>query len=419
MRAKLFASGLVLAGTYAVSLPAQSADPPSKGTYGTAASGVCSVHNRIAADALTTAAMELGRLRPDVDFIVSEQGVDLSDAGKARCASRGGCTKLQGLLSYQQLSDESRLSLSGELPFMTALRPHSLASVLTGVALPPPGSCASNAAPSKRIVAHELAFSKTMPAPAPASATTCEEPLVYRCFKVSGLPKNKTVQDLAASLRAAFHPHSELDQLTRALVNTDGELCIDPDGTGDDGIGYTYTPPDPPDCINASVTPMYDPSLTGACCYTSSSIRGYLVQNGVDPSYMSCRTTNFAFYRCATTDSADPAYLPNRVTDNDEDTNWKAADAGTNHYIEIDLGASVTTKGVVFKLEQAPPTGSSLAYKIETSVNHTLWATKGTASANQAWQNRGWAAGAVRWIKITVTSLPAGWTAGIGAVRVY
>ena len=418
MHTKLFAGGLLLVGTYAVSLPAQSADPPSKGTYGSAASGVCSVHNRIAADALTTAAMELGRLRPDVDFVVSDQGVDLSDAGKARCAARGGCAKLQGLLSYQQLSDESRLNLSGGLPFMTALRPHSLASVLTSVALPPPGSCASSAAPTKRIIPHELAFSKTMPAPALASAATCEEPLVYRCFKVSGLPKNKTAQDLAASLRAAFRPHSELDQLTRAVVNTDGELCIDPDGTGDDGIGYTY-PGTPPACVDASVDLFYDPSFIGGCCFTGAGIRGYLVRNSVDPSYMSCKTTNFAFYRCTTTDSADPAYLSNRVTDNDEDTNWKAADAGINHYVEIDLGSSVSIKGLAFKFDQVPSTGTSLAYKIEVSPTRSFWTTKATASANYEWQNKTWAAVSVRWVRITVTSLPAGWTASIGSVRVY
>jgi F5/8 type C domain len=368
--------------------------------------GVCATHVQIAAEIVRTAMVDLGRYRPGLDLVKGSSGyVQLTSGGLSRCAARGGCPRLKSLLSYQALNNMQVEALSAEFPFMHQLQTGGIANAIAS-------SMSDYLNPNpNQVITHDLTFAYTQAAPPMAN---CSADLKYHCFSVSGLPYGKSPQDLANNLNTLLSSNPEIHALTRIFVDSNNKLCIDPDGTGDDQTGGGSTGGST--CVDGTMAVMFDPSFVGNCCTTAAGT-GFLVQNAVDPNYMSCKMNDLAAGKVATADSSLSTNPASNVTDADLNTSWKAADLNPNHWAKIDLGSSVTMKGVVFKFEAAGAYG----YKVETSATGTLWAVKktGTSAANATSQDVGFSAVSARYVRVTLTSMPQGMSGALSSVRVY
>lgn len=367
--------------------------------------GVCATHVQIAADIARSAMVDLGRYRPGLDLVKKDGRAVLTAGGEARCVARGGCPRLKSLLSYQYLTNIQTEALSVEFPWMKDLQTSGISNAIVS-------SMSDYLNPNpNQVMSHDLTFHHTAPAP---PMSNCGADLKYHCFSVSGLPAGKTVDDLVANIKGLFAgSHSDLNALTR-IFNEGGYLCIDPDGTGDDQTGGGSTGGST--CVDGTMAMSYDPAYVGNCC-TLGAANGYLVQNSVDPNYMSCKTANAAADKPVTATSSLTSNPASYATDADLETMWKAATSNVNESVKIDLGSSVSIKGVVFKYEAAGAYG----YKVETSATGTIWALKksGTSAATATHQDANFAATSARYVRVTLTSLPAGKSAALASVRVY
>lgn len=367
--------------------------------------GVCATHVQIAAEIVRTAMVDLGRYRPGLDLVKKDGRAALTSGGEARCETRGGCPRLKSLLSYQYLTNMQTAALAPEFPWMENLQTGNIANAI--------GSSMSdyNNPNPNAVMTHDLTFHHTSPAPALGD---CGIDLKYHCFSVSGLPTGKTVDDLVTNIKSLFGgSHTDLEKMTR-LFNENGYLCIDPDGTGDDQTGGGSTGGST--CVDGTMAMSYDPAYVGNCC-TLSTGNGYLVQNSVDPTYMSCKTANLAADKTATASSALTANPASYTTDADMSSLWKAATTSANEWVKIDLGTSQSIKGVIFKYELAGAYG----YKVETSANGAIWSLKktGTSAATATHQDANFTATSARYVRVTLTSLPSGRSAALASLRVF
>jgi len=371
------------------------------------ASGVCAVHNQVAAEIMRAAMTDLGRYRPGLDFVKVNGPVELTSTGASLCAARGGCQTLKSLLAYQHMTNMDTSALAGEFPYLGVLQPAAISNAIgSGI------SDYLNPRPDQ-VMTHDLTFAYTAAAP-PNNNNGCNGDYVYQCFSVTGLPAGKTVNDLSTNLQSLFGPQNDVSKLLRIFVDSNNNLCVDPDGTGGDQPGGGSTGGST--CVDGTMAIVYDPTYVGTCCSTPSGT-GFLVQNATDPTYMSCKLADLAAAKPATADSQDVNYPAANTTDADLNTLWKAADANANHSVKVDLGASVALKGVVFKFEGQGAYG----YKVETSATGVIWATKktGTAAANALSQDAGFAATTARYVRVTLTSMPSGRSAALSSIRVY
>jgi hypothetical protein len=261
-----------------------------------------------------------------------------------------------------------------------------------------------------QVMNHDLTFAYTAPAPA---LSGCNLNLKYHCFNVSGLPVGKTASDLATQLKGLFISNQEVYSLTRVFAEGD-KLCIDPDGTGDDQTGGGSTGGST--CVDGTMAISHNPNFVNNCCAVAAG-NGFLVQNATNPNYMSCKLTNMAAGKVASATSSAAGFTADLATDADLNTMWKANDANPNHWLKVDLGVATSIKGVSFKFE-AP---GAYGYKVETSTNNVTWNLKktGTSVATASSQDANFATTSARYVRVTLTSLPAGKVAALGGVLVY
>jgi F5/8 type C domain len=375
-----------------------------------AGGGVCAVHNQVAAEIMRAAMTDLGRYRPGLDLVKQNGPFVLTQTGLARCAARGGCTTLKSLLSYQSLTNQDTDALKGEFPYMGVLQPSAISNALaSGVQ-----GDYQNPHP-EQVMTHDLTFAYSTAAP-PINANGCGGDFTYHCFGVTGLPPGKTVTDLANNLKSLYGAGNNVGQLLRIFVDGSNNLCIDPDGTGGDTTGGGSTGGNT--CVDGTMAISYDPSFVGNCCSTPSGT-GFLVQNAGSPLYMSCKLTDLAAVpgTVASADSFNPAFPASNAIDADLNTLWKANDTAPNHSVKIDLGSNVAFKGVVFKFEAAGAYG----YKVETSTTNIVWNLRrsGTSAANATSQDAGMAGTTARYVRVTLTSMPAGMSGALSSVRIY
>jgi hypothetical protein len=366
--------------------------------------GVCATHVQVAAEIARTAMVDLGRYRPGLDLVKKDGRVALTAGGATRCASRGGCPRLKSLLSYQYLTNMDTDALAGEFPWMKNLQTGGISNAI--------GSSMSdhiNPRPDA-VMAHDLTFHHISPA---TQIANCGADLKYHCFSVSGLPTGKTVNDLVTNIRSLFASNNELSQMTR-VFNENGYFCIDPDGTGDDQTGGGSTGGST--CVDGGMAMSYDPGFVGNCCALPTG-NGYLVQNVANQAYMSCKTSDVAAGKLATSSSALQDKPAANMTDASLDTMWVAGTTNANEWARVDLGAAQTIRGVVFKFPEAGAYG----YKVETSSTGVTWTLRkaSTSAANAVSQDVNFPAVSARFIRITLTSLPAGRSAALASVRVY
>jgi hypothetical protein len=368
--------------------------------------GVCATHVQIAAEIIRTAMVDLGRYRPGLDLVKGQNGaVQLTAGGLSRCSTRGGCPRLKSLLSYQTLTNIQTAALAGEFPFMHNLQTGSISNAIASSM-----SDSVNPRPDA-VMSHDFRFAYTATA---APLANCSANLKYHCFSVSGLPAGKTPTDLANQIKGLLRSNNEISAMTRIFVDGSNNFCIDPDGTGDDQTGGGSTGGST--CVDGSMVMSYDATLVDSCCTTPAG-SGFLVQNQANPAYMSCKMTNLGANKPATASSAAADGPASNATDADVNTLWKAADANANHSLTVDLGVSTALKGVTFKFEAAGQYG----FKVETSATGCIWAVKktGTSAATATSQDANFAATNARFVRVTLTSLPAGRSAALGNVRIY
>jgi F5/8 type C domain len=373
-----------------------------------AGGGVCAVHNQVAAEIMRAAMTDLGRYRPGLDFVRHNGPIELTAGGQARCAARKGCETLKSLLAYQYLTNMDTAALAPEFPFMSVLQPgaisNAIGSGIQGDYLNPNPN---------QVMAHDLTFAYTAAAP-PINANGCGSNFTYHCFSVSGLPTGKTVTDLSNNLKSLYGPANNVGELLRIFVDGSNNLCVDPDGTGGDQTGGGSTGGNT--CVDGTMAISYDPSYVGNCCSVTGAT-GFLVRNAANPAFMSCKLADLAALKVATADSADPLFPASNTTDASLTTMWKAADTAVNHSVKIDLGVSTAMKGVMFQFESAGVYG----YKVEVSATGTIWALKssGTSAATATSQDAGFPAASSRYVRVTLTSMPAGKLGALSSVRVY
>lgn len=366
--------------------------------------GVCATHVQIAAEIVRTAMVDLGRYRPGLDLVKDNGRVVLTAGGQARCTTRGGCPRLKSLLSYQYLTNMQTDALAPEFPWMQNLQTGNISNAIAATM-----SDALNPNPNA-VMTHDFTFDHVSPA---TQIANCGADLKYHCFSVSGLPAGKTVDDLVTNLRQIFSSTSDFAAVTR-VFNENGFFCIDPDGTGDDQTGGGSTGGST--CVDGTMAMSYDANYVGNCC-TLSNGTGFLVQNTIDPNYMSCKVTNLADLKPATSSTALANNPASNTTDADLNSLWIASTTAANEWVKVDLGTSQNVKGVVFKFESPGAYG----YKVETSANGSIWAVKktGTSVATAASQDANFAQVSARYVRVTLTSLPAGRSAAFSSVRVY
>lgn len=369
----------------------------------------CATPYQIGADIIRASMMELGRYRPGLDLIKSDadQTVSLTSTGLAQCAARTGCKELKSLLRTQFMTNDQFTALSSEFPYMAAM-PYKQTAVSNAI---DPGMPSVNYPNPNAIMTHNLTFAYTRPASTPSQ---CNANLTYDCFSVTGLPAGKTVTDLSNQLIQLFSGVNQIEVLLRPMVDSNNNLCIDPDGTGSGSTGTGSTGGST--CVDGTMAISYDPTYVGTCCATAAG-SGFLVTNAIDSSYMSCKLTDLAAGKVATADSQLATNPASNTTDADLNTMWKAADTAANHNVKVDLGTSQNIKGVTFKFE-AP---GAYGYKVETSATGVLWATKltGTSVATATAQDAGFPQTAARYVRVTLTSMPAGKSGALSSVRVY
>jgi hypothetical protein len=369
------------------------------------ANGVCATHMQVAAEIVRTAMVDLGRYRPGLDIVKKDGRVALTPGGEARCVERGGCPRLKSLLSYQTLTNIQTEALAGEFPWMQGLQTgmisNAIASSLSDYNNPNPNV----------IMSHDLTFHHTAAAPPIAN---CGADLKYHCFSVSGLPTGKTVTDLATQMHNLFwSSNTDFAKMTR-VFNENGYLCIDPDGTGDDQTGGGSTGGST--CVDGTMAMSYDPAFVGNCC-TLATGNGYLVQNLTNAAYMSCKVADAAAAKVVTASAELPTNPAANVTDSNVDSLWISSSTAANQWAKVDLGVAQNITGVTFKFEQPGAYG----YKVETSANNAIWAIKktGTSAPTAKWQDAVFPSASARYVRVTLTSVPAGRSAALGSLRAF
>lgn len=366
--------------------------------------GSCATHVQVAAEIVRSAMVDLGRYRPGLDLVKKDGKVALTASGLDRCNQRGGCPRLQSLLSYQALTNIQTDALAPEFPWMKNLQTGAISNAIASSM-----SDANNPNPNA-VITHDLTFHHVSPA---QPLGDCGADLKYHCFSVSGLPAGKTVDDLVTNYRNLFISNLPLYNMTR-VFNENGYFCIDPDGTGDDQTGGGSTGGST--CVDGSMAMVYNPAFVGNCCSLSTGT-GFLVQNSVDPNYMSCKVNDLAVTKVASASTSLGSNPAGNTTDASLDSLWKASTTSANEWAKVDLGTAQNIKGVVFKFESAGAYG----YKVETSSTGVSWTLKktGVSASTAASQDVSFPVTSARYVRVTLTSLPAGRSAALSSVRVF
>jgi hypothetical protein len=128
--------------------------------------------------------------------------------------------------------------------------------------------------------------------------------------------------------------------------------------------------------------------------------------------------TNLALNGTASSDSELSGHPASGANDGNYRTDWTANDTNTGHWWKVDLGSNKSINGtkVIWNSNSV-----NYLYKIEISTDNTNWTTvvdrtagNGTAKTNNDFFNA-----TARYVRITVTGLTAGNSAGFNEFRVY
>ena len=128
---------------------------------------------------------------------------------------------------------------------------------------------------------------------------------------------------------------------------------------------------------------------------------------------------NLAMGKTASSDSTMSGFPASNAADGNQTTRWSANDGNTGHYVKVDLGyVKKITNGTQVLW---PTSGSVYQYKVETSIDNTNWTQvvdKTTNTSTDQVQSDYFTANA-RYVRITVTGMPSGVSAGISDFKVF
>ncbi|NUT38139.1 MAG: discoidin domain-containing protein [Hamadaea sp.] len=115
--------------------------------------------------------------------------------------------------------------------------------------------------------------------------------------------------------------------------------------------------------------------------------------------------TDLALGRAASADSSQSGHLPSLANDGDPATRWCAADGGTGHWWQVDLGSATALSGTEVRWEFA----RNYKYHVSVSTDGATWtrvADRTASTATAQVQNDTFTATA-RYVRITRCSAPA------------
>ncbi|WP_312369860.1 rhamnogalacturonan lyase family protein [Lachnoclostridium sp.] len=136
------------------------------------------------------------------------------------------------------------------------------------------------------------------------------------------------------------------------------------------------------------------------------------------PYHISLAATNIALGKTATASSTQSGSSEGNAIDGNTSTRWCAANGNLNHWWQVDLGSSQSISGTEVMWEFS---GRVYGYKIETSTDNNTWTLRADKTNNTSTaqtQSDSFSATA-RYVRITVTSLPASTWASFFEFRVF
>ncbi|MEU4834726.1 discoidin domain-containing protein [Streptosporangium sp. NPDC023615] len=127
--------------------------------------------------------------------------------------------------------------------------------------------------------------------------------------------------------------------------------------------------------------------------------------------------TDLARGKAASADSSQSGRGASLANDGDTATRWCAADGGTGHWWQVDLGSAATLTGTEVRWEFA----RSYGYHVSVSTDGSTWTRVAdrTASTSTAQVRSDTFSATARYVRITVTGLAASTWASIADVKVF
>ncbi len=127
--------------------------------------------------------------------------------------------------------------------------------------------------------------------------------------------------------------------------------------------------------------------------------------------------TDLALGKAASTDSSQSGRGASLANDGDTTTRWCAADGGTGHWWQVDLGSAATLTGTQVRWEFA----RAYRYHVSVSTDGSTWTRVAdrTASTSTAQVQGDTFSATARYVRITVTGLAASTWASIADFKVF
>lgn len=172
---------------------------------------------------------------------------------------------------------------------------------------------------------------------------------------------------------------------------------------------------------NTSTAQTQADSFTGTARYVRITVTG--LPSGSYASIFEFRAlgsmllSNMALGKTISADSSQTANPASKANDNSTTTRWCANDAGTGHWLKVDLGGMNDVFGSEVMWEKS---GVVYNYTVEISNDDLSWSTAIDKTANTATTQTQADAfrGSARYVRITVTGLPRSSYASIFEFRV-
>ncbi|QDN75385.1 Tat pathway signal protein [Streptomyces sp. S1A1-7] len=195
--------------------------------------------------------------------------------------------------------------------------------------------------------------------------------------------------------------------------------------------GYSGTTFTTPSIGDAQVTRVFD-VRSGANLSYSVEGDGRITVNGIDRTThpqdsvvgvaldRPVQPADVAAGRTATADSEETSKgnTAAKAVDGSTATRWCANDGNTGHWLKVDLGStrSLTGTRIAWELDK-----TNYQYKIEGSTDNSTWTTlvDNTATAGTSQVQTAVFQAQARYVRVTVTGLPAGVYASIRNLEVY
>ncbi len=195
--------------------------------------------------------------------------------------------------------------------------------------------------------------------------------------------------------------------------------------------GYSGTTFTTPSIGDAQVTRVFDVRSGGNLAFTVST-DGRVTINGIDRTThpqdsvvgvtldRSVQPADIAAGKTATADSQETSKgnLATKAVDGETSTRWCANDGNTGHWLKVDLGStrSLTGTRIAWEMDK-----TNYRYKIEGSTDNSTWTTlvDNTATTSTSQVQAAVFQAQARYVRVTVTGLPANVWASIRSLEVY